>query len=58
LFSTITKCVHVHFQIQKIEKKLVVAEKELQQAGMDKHMLDISTLKGRMRRPKEVGGGL
>jgi predicted Holliday junction resolvase-like endonuclease len=32
LFSTITKCVHVHFQIHKLEKELAIAEKELQQA--------------------------
>jgi hypothetical protein len=53
LFSRITKCVHVHFQIQKLEKKLAVAEKELQQAvRITKHLLYISTLKGR----KEGGG--
>jgi predicted Holliday junction resolvase-like endonuclease len=39
LFSTITKCVHVYFQIQKLEKKLVVAEKELQHARKDNHAL-------------------
>jgi hypothetical protein len=27
--------IHVHFQIQTLEKKLVVAEKELQQARKD-----------------------
>jgi hypothetical protein len=32
LFSKITKCVHVHFQIQKLEKKLAVAKKEIHQA--------------------------
>jgi hypothetical protein len=31
--------VHVHFQIQKLEKKLVVAEKELQQARKDNQAL-------------------
>jgi hypothetical protein len=31
--------VHVHFQIQKLEKKLVVAKKELQQARKDNQAL-------------------
>jgi predicted Holliday junction resolvase-like endonuclease len=39
LFSRITKCVHVHFQIQKLEKKLAVAEKELQEARKDNQAL-------------------
>jgi hypothetical protein len=39
LINTITKCVHVYFQIQKLEKKLVVAEKELQQTRKDKQAL-------------------
>jgi hypothetical protein len=52
LFSTITKCVHIHFHIQKLEKKLVVAEKELPHARKDNQALDISTLKGRRRRPR------
>jgi hypothetical protein len=30
LFSTITKCVHVYFHIQKLEKKLAIAKKDLQ----------------------------
>jgi hypothetical protein len=30
LFSTITKCVHIYFQIQKLEMKLAIAEKDLQ----------------------------
>jgi hypothetical protein len=51
LFSTITKCVHIHFHIQKLEKKLVVAEKELSHARKDNQALDISMLKGRRRRP-------
>jgi hypothetical protein len=39
LFSTITKCAHIHFHIQKLEKKLVVAEKELQQTRNDNQAL-------------------
>jgi hypothetical protein len=39
LINTITKYVHVHFQFQKLEKKLVVAEKELQQTRKDKQAL-------------------
>jgi predicted Holliday junction resolvase-like endonuclease len=39
LFSTITKWVDIHFRIQKLEKKLVVAEKELQQTRKDNQAL-------------------
>jgi predicted Holliday junction resolvase-like endonuclease len=40
LFSTITKCVYIYFQIQNLEKKLVVADKELQRARKDNQTLD------------------
>jgi hypothetical protein len=55
LFSRITKCVHVHFQIQKLEKKLVVAEKEFQQARKDNQALTqyINTKRKEEARTKE-----
>jgi hypothetical protein len=43
------------FQIKKIEKKLAVVEKELQQARKDNQALArYITLKGRRRRPERM----
>jgi hypothetical protein len=39
LFSIITKCIRVHFQIQKLENKLALAEKKLQQERKDNQVL-------------------
>jgi hypothetical protein len=47
--------VHVHFQTQELEKKLAIAQKEVQQARIrmtTKHLLDISMLKERRRRSR------
>jgi hypothetical protein len=50
---------HVHFQIQKLEKKLAVADKELQQARKDNQTLaQYINAKEEGGGPKERGGGL
>jgi predicted Holliday junction resolvase-like endonuclease len=62
LFSIITKCVYIHFQIQRLENKLASVEKELQQVKKDSVALT-RYINARRKKEEETqkegrGGGL